>query len=244
MELSRMSRRALLGAGAVTLLGPALLAQEGHAALPAGAPTFTGHTVVKQAMQSKFSGIYNVADMGTVQTLLLVVDGVATEVHARRAGVYLPKHAGATSPKVVATTRYDQLLRLTGGVDFSATTTQEKAAFANLLNSPTGATTPPATATCPADFATLTPFQQQSIKNKLSLPANQKYAPCFGVPLSSADPLRELFGATEAHAVEDTLVFLRVSADDFFSQWTISYDPSAGFYGFNLFGIRAIWSIG
>jgi hypothetical protein len=243
MELNRMSRRALLGAGAVTLLGPALLAQEGHAALPTSVPTFTGHTAVKQAMLSKFSGIYNVADIGTVSTLLLVVDGVATEVQARRAGTYLPKNPGATSPKIVSATRYDQLLRLTGGVDFSATTTQQKAAFAALLNSATGTTTAPVTATCPPDFATMKPIEQLTIKNNLNLPQNQKYAPCFG-PLTSADPLRELFGATEAHAVGDTLVFLRISSDDFFSQWTVSYDTSAGFYGFNLFGIRAIWTIG
>lgn len=248
MDSSRMSRRAMIGAGAVTLLGPLMLAQPGRAALATHTtPQFTPHTAVKTAMQSGFSGIYNVADAAGVQTLLLVVGGAATEVHARRAGVYLPKNPGATSVKIVSTARYDQLLHLTGGVDFSVTTPAAKQAFATLLNSSEGPVTRPPTrplGVCPADFATMKPIQQQAIKNKLSLPENQKYAPCFGAPLSSVDPLRELFGVTDARAADDRLVFFRMSADDFFSAWTVSYDPDAGFYGFNLFGIRAIWSIG
>jgi len=245
MELSRMSRRALLGAGVVTLLGPAILAQEGRAALPAGTPQFTPHAAVKTAMQQRFSGIFNVADVSGVQTLLLVVDGVATEVHARRGGAYLPKRPGFASPRIVSTSRYDQLLHLSGGVDFSVTTPQQKAAFAALLDSPEGPAAPRApTQPCPADFATMKPIEQLNIKNHLSDPANQKYAPCFNNPLAWQGGLQELFGATDAHAVGGTLVYLRMSTDDFFSQWVVSYDSASGFYGFNLFGIRAIWAIG
>jgi hypothetical protein len=246
MTSGRMSRRAILGAGAVTLLGPAILSQQGRAALPVrGTPPFTPHTAVKNAMLNRWSGIFNVADMGGAQTLLLVVGGVATEVHARRAGVYLPKQPGATSPKIVSPARYDQLLHASGGVDVPVTTSPAKVAFAQLVDAPASGSTPHAPAlACPSDFATMKPIQQAAIKAHLSDPANQKYAPCFGSPLSETDPFQELFGAPAAHAEGDTLVFLRISVDDFFDQWTVSYDPQQGFYGFNLFGIRAIWSIG
>lgn len=246
MESSRLSRRALIGAGAVTLLGPAILAQPGRAALPsASTPAFSPHPAVKQAMQQGWSGIFNVADVANVSTLLLVVNGAATEVHARRAGAYLPKNAGSTSVKIVSTARYDQLLHLTGGPDRAMSTAQEKLAFTTLLDSPEGPAAPRLpTQTCPADFAAMKPIVQLNIKNHLSDPANQKYAPCFGAPLTSRDLLEDLFGAPAAHAADDRLVYFTLSADNFFSQWIVTYDPDGGFYGFNLFGLKAIWQIG
>jgi hypothetical protein len=238
MTIHPLSRRAIFGAGAITLLGPALGGLGGGRAA-AATPQFTGHPAVKQAMQMNASGIFNVADMGNVQTLLLVLGGAATEVHARRGNTYLPKQPGATSVRSVTTAQYEQLLQFSGGVDHIVPTARQPA-FANLLNAP--ATHAPAAA-CPPDFATMKPIQQQAIKSHLNLPQNQKYAPCFGPLTQRGDWLRELFGG-EANAADNAeLVFLRVSLDHFFDDWNITYNVREDFFGFKLFGITAIWDL-
>jgi hypothetical protein len=235
MSMNTMSRRALFGAGAITLLGPAISGLGGRAA--AATPTFIGHPAVKTAMQQRWSGIFNVADMGDVQTLLLLINGEATEVHARRGSSYLAKQPGAVSPRTVTPAQYEQLLAFTGGVDHPVTAGRTSA-FAALLNAPTGAPT----AACPADFAAMKPIQQQAIRNRLSQPQYQKYAPCFGPLTDNRGWLRELFGG-DAEAADAELVFLRISLDGFFDNWNVTYDQRGGYFGFKLFGITAVWDL-
>lgn len=241
--MSKITRRGLMTAGALTLFGPALLHDESQGAVP----TFTGHPAIKSAILNRQTTIFNVASLATgssrVQTLVLVVNGVVTEVHARRNNIYLTKRTSQSSSiKVISPVDYNRLITAAGGIDTWVNGTQRAANFYAIYNSL--GLNPTNRATCPADFAAKSDLTKRIIRQKLSLPEYKKYAPCFNDTLSLNEILQNTLGAPSAMASDDTLMFFRVSADDFFSAWTFEYNTQEGYYGFNAFGVRAIWGIG
>ncbi len=131
------TRRRLLGA--VTVLSASLPA-EGDAA-----PAFTGHASIKSVLQSGQTAICTIADFGTIQTLVLAVNGVATEVHARRKGIYQAKLAARShSLRTVAPVDFNRLITAAGGLDQIVNGTTRAAAFFKIYQG-AGNATPAAT---------------------------------------------------------------------------------------------------
>ncbi len=116
------TRRRLLGT--LTVL-PAGLPANGHAA-----PMFTGHTLIKSIIQSGQTAICDVADFGTVQILVLVVNGTVTEVHARRKGIYQAKQATRSySQRAIAPVDYNRLITAAGGLGQTVNGTARATSF-------------------------------------------------------------------------------------------------------------------
>ena len=240
-----LSRRTLMTAGAVSLGAPALLSATGATAAQA---SFVGHPAVKAAMTNRQHAVINVGSLttrgGVTQTLVLLIDGQLVEVHARRGTTYFPKRPGAASVKVISPANFNRLIAAAGGVGQWVRGTPREAEFLRIYNSLGHAPAP----ACPADFAAKSAIQKAKLRRLAERNAAGAYQACFPGAVARAGPtvgeaLRELFGATPAHA-EDRLLIFSISADNFFSSWNIEYNEQDGYYGFNVFGIRAVWAIG
>lgn len=240
-----LSRRTLIAAGGVSFGAPALLSATGAAAAQA---SFVGHPAVKAAMTNRQHAVINVGSLttggGVTQTLVLLIDGQLVEVHARRGATYFPKRPGATSAKVISPADFNRLIAAAGGVGQWVRGTAREAAFLRIYNNLGHAPAP----ACPADFAAKSAIQKAKLRRLAEHNAAGAYQGCFPGAVARNAPtlggaLRELFGAMPAHA-EDHLLLFSISSDNFFSSWNIEYNEQDGYYGFNVFGVRAVWAIG
>ena len=89
------------------------------AAVPAFAePAFTPQPGVRAALQARQTGVFRIADFGPYETLLLLVNGVAIDLHLRRRGIYQQKDpARSRSVKTVAPVDLNRLIAAAGGLD-------------------------------------------------------------------------------------------------------------------------------
>lgn len=96
----------------------ATIAAAGNAYGASAAPVFAFRGGVKSVLTSRQSAICHIADYGTTQVLLLVVNGAPIEVHARRNGLYHPKDpAKSRSVRALAPVDFNRLITAAGGVD-------------------------------------------------------------------------------------------------------------------------------
>jgi hypothetical protein len=84
----------------------------------AATPTFKPYTAIKSALQNRQTAIFNVADLGATRTLVLVLKGEITEVHAHRNGLYHTKiPARSSSVASLAPVDFNRLITAAGGVN-------------------------------------------------------------------------------------------------------------------------------
>lgn len=254
--MSSITRRVALtaigtGVGAVAFGAPRI------SAATISQASFAGDPRIRAAVVNSWTGVWSVGRLqtgpGAVNTLVLVVAGQVTEVHAKRNLTYLPKQPGAISRQTIAPASYQRLIDLAGGEGNNVRATPREQAFLAELNGHGSTGRPPISGgsrpTCPAAFAQMGPHQRELIRRAVEAnnPNFAAYRGCF--VLSQAEPgwsdsLGGLFGAGPALAVADRLVYFTISPDNFFSSWAIEYNPQGGYYGFNVLGVRAIWEIG
>jgi hypothetical protein len=242
--------------------------------LTPGSPTggqakFVKPAGIESAVQSRATGIYLAASLTTpaghhFDTLTLINQGAAVEVHTKRAGgAYLAKQPGAQSVRTISTAKFDQLIGLAGGINRNVEGTAAKAQFLQVAGlapggtggTGTGGTSGGGTAPkpCPADWASKSVIQRNKIEQDPVL--RQQYAGCLQTEFVPADPRRRdmlawLWEALpplvpEAQAADESrLVFFSIAFGNLFNEWKFEYNPQAGYTAFNAFGITAIWSTG
>lgn len=122
----KLTRRALIGAIPTVILVPGTTK---------AAARFTPHPNVKAALQSRQTGLFRIAELGIIETLLLCVNGLAVEVHARRNGIYQKKDAALSrSAREVAPVDFNRLITAAGGIDTNVNGTSRAAGFYALYN--------------------------------------------------------------------------------------------------------------
>jgi hypothetical protein len=113
----------------------ALIGATAAAPSAAGAARFTPYPHVKAALMARQSGLFKVASLGTVEIILLCVNGAAIDVHARRNGIYQPKDASRShSPKAMAPVDFNRLITAAGGLDTGVNGSPRQAGFYALYN--------------------------------------------------------------------------------------------------------------
>jgi hypothetical protein len=243
--------------------------------LPSGGGTggrpgkFVKPAGIEAAVKARATGIYlaaslNVEGSKRYDTLTLINQGAAIEVHTKQSGGgYLAKRPGAQSVRVISTSKFDQLIAAAGGLNRNVEGTQAKAGFLQLAGlsaggstgggstggGSTGGTGGTSVPPCPSDWASKSIIQRKKIENDPVM--RQQYLGC----LTELEPqyqerrtmLTRLWDALpplvpEAHA-EAELVFFSISFDNLFKSWGFEYNPQAGYTTFNAFGVAAIWSL-
>jgi hypothetical protein len=122
---ARLTRRALIGAGAIAALGNGARA----------AARFTLHQNVKAALQARQSGLFKIAGLGVFETILLCVNGAPVDIHTRRNGLYQRKDAARShSLRDVAPVDFNRLITAAGGLDAAVNGTPRAAGFYALYN--------------------------------------------------------------------------------------------------------------
>ena len=117
---ARLTRRALIG------VVPAAILASGTAD---AAARFVAYPGVKAVLQSRQTGLFRIAELGVIETLLLCVNGLAVEVHARRNGIYQKKdRTRSQSTREIAP----------GGLDTAINGTARAAGFYALYNAMAG----------------------------------------------------------------------------------------------------------
>jgi len=127
-------------------------------AMPAHAePVFEAHPGVKAALQARQTGVFHIADLGSYEILLLMVNGVAVDIHARRRGIYQQKDpARSRSVKTIAPVDLNRLIVAAGGVDTGVNGTPRASAFFTIYNAlPAHVSLPPARVPAPGDLLPL-----------------------------------------------------------------------------------------
>lgn len=123
---ARLTRRALIGAGATAILA---------SGTARAAARFTPYPNVKMALQSRQTGLFRIAELGVIETLLLCVNGAPIEVHARRNGIYQRKDAARSqSVRDTAPVDFNRLIAAAGGLDTGVNGTARAAGFYVLYN--------------------------------------------------------------------------------------------------------------
>ncbi len=265
-------RAVLLSALPIVVLGAGrarALTKKPPTILTPGTPTGRQATFVKppgieDAVKSRATGVYLAASLSTpaghhYDTLTLINQGQAIEVHTRQAGgAYLAKRPGAQSIRTIAPATFDQLIAAAGGVSRNVEGTAAKAHFlqlAGLAGSTGGGSTGGGSTVspCPSDWAAKSAVQRAKIQQDPVL--RQRYLGCLS-ELEPARPGRRdmlarlvealppLVPAARAAEEEAKLVYLSISFDNLFRAWSFEYNPQAGYTAFNAFGINAVWSIG
>jgi hypothetical protein len=230
-------------------------------------PRFVKPAGIEDAVKARATGVYLAASLNTpagqrYDTLTLINQGNAIEVHTKRAGAgYLPKRPGAHSVRTIAPATFDQLIALAGGVSRNVEGRPAKAQFLQVAGLGTGGgegttggtagggSVPP----CPSDWAGKSALQRAKIEHTPLL--RHQYAGCLSELMPVGEPRRALFarvwdalppliGSAQAAEDEAKLVFLSISFDNLFKAWAFEYNPQQGYTAFNAFGITAIWSVG
>jgi hypothetical protein len=147
----RLTRRALIGATATAFVGSAL------AGRAITAPRFTPYPNLKAALQSRQTGLFRIAELGIIETILLCVHGAPIEVHARRNGIYQRKDAARSrSLRDLAPVDFNRLISAAGGLDTSVNGTSRAISFYALYNTLAAAPATEAFAVLPASGDTAT----------------------------------------------------------------------------------------
>jgi len=183
---------------------------------------FVPHTSVRALIAARQTAICDIADYEGIQTLLLIINGTPTEVHARRNGLYQTKDLRRSrSVKAITPVDFNRLIALAGGLNQGVNATARAADFFGLYNtlSSVAATPDP----CPRDFSQRSKAERALIRRDLGLSENRRYAPCFTL---GSDAVRLAF-----------------ADDPFFDAWTFERDVRGHFYGLSLPGLQAIWSL-
>ena len=127
---AKLTRRALIGAGAIIALGYG----PGHGDAWAAA-RFTPHPNVKAVLQTRQTGLFRIAELGVFETILLCVNGTPVEVHVRRNGLYQRKDpARSHSPRDLSPVDFNRLITAAGGLDSAVNGTTRAAGFYGLFN--------------------------------------------------------------------------------------------------------------
>lgn len=124
--MEQISRRGLLASGAFWVAGAS--------SAMAAAPIFKPYPAIKSALQNRQTAIFNIADMGATHTLVLLLNGEVTEVHARRNGLYHAKlPVRSNSPMPIAPVDFNRLITAAGGVNQTVNGTSRASGFYNLF---------------------------------------------------------------------------------------------------------------
>lgn len=127
---ARLTRRALIG------VVPAAILASGTAD---AAARFVAYPSVKAVLQSRQTGLFRIAELGVIETLLLCVNGLAVEVHARRNGIYQKKdRTRSQSTREIAPVDFNRLITAAGGLDTAINGTARAAGFYALYNAMAG----------------------------------------------------------------------------------------------------------
>jgi hypothetical protein len=230
-----------------------------------GPGTFAKPAGLEAAVKARATGIYRAASLNLAsgkhyETLTLINQGNAVEVHTRQVGgAYLAKQAGAQSVKTLAPSKFDQLIAAAGGVSRNVEGTAAKTQFLQIAGlagggstgggSTGGGSSVPA---CPSDWASKSVIQRTKIQNDPVL--RQQYLGCLTELMPAGQERRSMLArlgdmltplVPEAQAADEaTLVYLSISFDNFFRAWSFEYNPQGGYTAFNAFGVSAIWSLG
>lgn len=207
------SRRRILSVATLALCAP-------HSS--SAAPPVALLPQVKTFLLSKQSGISLIATADGVQIMLLVINGVPVETHARQNGLYRPKaQASARSLKSITPVDFSRLITAAGGLDKAINGSARAGEFYALYNSLTSVALPPDA--CPADFAQKSDSEKALLRRQIRQGEASRFRPCF--------------------LGDEPLSRVAVTDDPFFAAWSFSRDGLGHYLGLTLPGVRAIWTL-
>lgn len=177
---------------------------------------------LKGFLSARQSGVVHVATVAGTQILLLIINGLPIDVHARQNGLYITKAPGQTrSVKTIAPVDFGRLIAAAGGTDKGVNGSEKARDFHSLyasLNS-----VPMAPLPCPADFSEKSAEEKTLIRRQVRQPPYSRYGACV-MP-------------------DQPLIRLPFADDSFFDAWSFTRDAEGHYLGLSLPGIRAFWSL-